>query len=123
MQRGLVYAASDYIWITMGLAGLFLVNKFVEWYEKISHGIYLGSSHMMELPKGESLFYSLYYSLTGLHALHIIIGMVIMAFMTKQIGDGRITPNNHVKLENAALYWHLVDIIWIILLPLFYLTN
>ena len=99
------------------------MNKFVEWYEKISIGIYPSSEHMQELPKGESLFYSLYYSLTGLHALHIIIGMVIMAFMVKQIGSGHISPKNHVKLENAALYWHLVDIIWIILLPLFYLTN
>lgn len=123
LQRGLVHAASDYVWITMGLAGLFLSNKFVEWYEKISHGIYPGSEHMLEIPKGESLFYSLYYSLTGLHALHIIIGMVVMIFMVNQIGNGRITASNHVKLENAALYWHLVDIIWIILLPLFYLTN
>lgn len=123
MQRGLVHSASDYVWVTIGLAGLFLMNKFVEWYEKVTHGIYPGSEHMSEIPNGESLFYSLYYSLTGLHALHIIIGMVIMAFMAKQIGSGLITPNNHVKLDNAALYWHLVDIIWIILLPLFYLTN
>ncbi|RKY91370.1 MAG: cytochrome c oxidase subunit 3 family protein [Ignavibacteriae bacterium] len=123
LQRGFAHAASDYLWITIGLAGLFLMNKFVEWFEKIQHGYYPGSIFLETLPKGESLFYSLYYSLTGLHALHIIIGIIIMAFMVKQVGDGRIDRNNYVKLENAALYWHLVDIIWIVLLPLFYLTN
>jgi len=123
MQRGDAHASSDYLWITIGLGGLFLMNKFIEWFEKIQHGYYPGSQHIQSLPKGESIFYSLYYSLTGLHALHIIIGIIIMAFILRQIGDGRIKPNNYVKLENTALYWHLVDIIWIILLPLFYLTN
>ncbi len=123
MQRGNVETASDYLWITIGIGALFLMNKFVEWFEKISHDYYPGSAYLKTLPNGESIFYSLYYSLTGLHALHVIIGMTIMAFIIKQISDGKITPDNHVKLENNALYWHLVDVIWIILLPLFYLTN
>ncbi len=123
MQRGLIHSSSDLLWITIGLGLLFLMNKFVEWYDKIQHGYYPGSSYLQSLPKGESLFYSLYYSVTGLHALHIIIGIIIMAFLLKQIDDGRIKPNNYVKLENSALYWHLVDIIWIVLLPLFYLIN
>ncbi len=123
MQRGNPETSSDYLWITIGLGFVFLMNKFVEWFEKISHNYYPSSSLMETLPKGESIFYSLYYSLTGLHALHVIIGMTIMAFIIKQISDGKIKPDNHVKLENAALYWHLVDVIWIILLPLFYLTN
>lgn len=123
MQRGNKESSSDYLWITIGLGFVFLMNKFVEWFEKISHDYYPSSSLMETLPMGESIFYSLYYSLTGLHALHVIIGMTIMAFIIKQISDGKIKPENHVKLENAALYWHLVDVIWIILLPLFYLTN
>jgi len=123
MQRGNVSGSSDYLWITMGLGFLFLMNKLVEWTAKFQHGLYPGSEHMHELPKGESLFYSLYYSLTGLHALHIIIGLGIMIYILKQMSAEKIVPNNYVKLENAALYWHLVDIIWIILLPLFYLTN
>jgi len=123
MQRGNLEASSDYLWVTIGLGFVFLMNKFVEWFEKISHDYYPSSSLMETLPKGESIFYSLYYSLTGLHALHVIIGMTIMAFIIKHISDGKIKPDNHVKLENTALYWHLVDVIWIILLPLFYLTN
>lgn len=123
MQRGNAETSSDFLWITIGLGGIFLMNKFVEWFEKISHGYYPGSSYLETLPNGESIFYALYYSLTGLHALHVIIGMTIMAFIIKQISDGKVTPDNHVKLENTALYWHLVDVIWIILLPLFYLTN
>lgn len=123
MQRGNKESSSDYLWITIGLGFVFLMNKFVEWFEKISHDYYPSSSLMEALPKGESIFYSLYYSLTGLHALHVIIGMTIIAFIIKQISDGKIKPDNYVKLENAALYWHLVDVIWIVLLPLFYLTN
>lgn len=123
MQRGLIHSSSDLLWITIGLGGLFLMNKFVEWYDKIQHGYFPGTSYIQSLPKGESIFYSLYYCVTGLHALHIIIGIIIMAFLLKQIDDGRIKPDNYVKLENSALYWHLVDIIWIVLLPLFYLTN
>lgn len=123
MQRGNAETSADFLWITVGLGSLFLMNKFVEWYEKIAHGYYQGSELMQSLPKGESIFYSLYYSLTGLHALHIIIGITIMSFIIKQMYDNRISPDNYVKLENTALYWHLVDIIWIILLPLFYLTN
>jgi len=123
MQRGLIHSALNLLWTTIGLGMLFLINKSIEWYEKIHHGYYPGTDFFQNLPKGESLFYSLYYSVTGLHALHIIIGIIIMAFLLKQINDGRINPNNYVKLENSALYWHLVDIIWIVLLPLFYLTN
>ena len=123
MQRRNPESSSDYLWITIGLGFVFLMNKFVEWYEKISHDYYPGSTLLQTFPKGESIFYSLYYSLTGLHALHVIIGMTIIAFIIKQISDGKIKHDNYVKLENAALYWHLVDVIWIILLPLFYLTN
>jgi cytochrome c oxidase subunit III len=123
LQRGKVKTAINLLWGTFGLAGLFLVNKYFEWGAKIEHHLYPGSEHMLELPRGESLFYSLYYVLTGLHGLHVVIGMIFMLFVIRQLKRGIINQNDHVKLENAGLYWHLVDMVWIFLLPLFYLTN
>ena len=160
--------------LTMLLGAFFLVNKYFEWGAKISHGLYPGSEEMLQRPYGEVLFFGLYYVMTGLHALHVIIGMIIMAFLlrfvTKKthkvlslsphvlpklrgkklqltdeqgnkiwesepledsvkevavIMDGinseEAWKSNVVKFENAGLYWHLVDIIWIFLFPLFYL--
>ena len=59
----------------------------------------------------------------GLHGLHVVIGAIVIATMTRFTAKGVITPDNYVKLEAAGLYWHLVDIIWIFLFPLFYLIT
>jgi cytochrome c oxidase subunit 3 len=61
--------------------------------------------------------------MTGLHAIHVIVGAVLITFMLVFIIKGKITPDNYVRLENAGLYWHLVDLIWIFLFPLFYLLH
>lgn len=109
--------------ITILMAGGFLVNKYYEWSTKIGHGIYPGSPTLLEKSPGEILFFGLYYVMTGLHGLHVIIGVVLIAFMTRLTWKGTINDTNFVKLENAGLYWHLVDIIWIFLFPLFYLIT
>ena len=59
--------------------------------------------------------------MTGLHALHIIIGMVLIAVILARVRNNRISHDNFQLLENGGLYWHLVDLIWIFLFPLFYL--
>ena len=69
------------------------------------------------------LFYGLYYFMTGLHALHIIIGLVFIAVIARLIIKDKIDSGNYVLLENSGLYWHLVDLIWIFLFPLFYLIT
>jgi cytochrome c oxidase subunit 3 len=61
--------------------------------------------------------------MTGLHGLHVIIGMIIIGVVMVFIKNDKITNDNYVKLENAGLYWHLVDLIWIFLFPLFYLIQ
>jgi cytochrome c oxidase subunit 3 len=61
--------------------------------------------------------------MTGLHALHIIIGLVFIIVITFSIKKDKINPENYVLLENSGLYWHLVDLIWIFLFPLFYLIT
>ena len=109
--------------ITM-LAGIgFLVNKYFEWGLKIEHGLYPGSEILRDLGKGEVLFFGLYFFMTGLHALHIIAGLVFIGFVFYFIVRNRVTSGNYVLLENAGLYWHLVDIIWVFLFPLFYLIT
>jgi len=111
------------IGITLALALAFLVNKYFEWGGKISHGIFPGSSFLEELGRGDILFFGLYFFMTGLHALHIIVGIVVLAFMFVFVWKGRITHDNFQLLENGGLYWHLVDVIWIFLFPLFYLIT
>ena len=107
--------------VTIALALFFMVNKYFEWTAKFHHGIYPGSEELLSKGSGEILFFGLYYVMTGLHGLHVIVGMFLIAVMTRMTRREIITKDNYVRLENAGLYWHLVDIIWIFLFPLFYL--
>ncbi len=109
--------------ITIGLALFFMVNKYFEWTAKFEHGLAPGSTELLSKGNGEILFFGLYYTMTGLHGLHVIIGMFLIGWMTYLTIKGVITADSFVKLESAGLYWHLVDIIWIFLFPLFYLIT
>ncbi|MCU0342693.1 MAG: cytochrome c oxidase subunit 3 family protein [Ignavibacterium sp.] len=109
--------------LTIVLALGFMVNKYFEWSAKFHHGIYPGSETLLSKPAGEIIFFGLYYVMTGLHGLHVIIGVVLIAVMMRFTSNGIITSDSYVKLESAGLYWHLVDIIWIFLFPLFYLIT
>jgi cytochrome c oxidase subunit 3 len=108
---------------TIALALAFLVNKYFEWGHKFELGLYPRSPEMLTKPTGEILYFGLYYVMTGIHALHVMIGMVVLAFMMVFIARGSINKSSFVKLEAGGLYWHLVDIIWIFLFPLFYLIH
>ncbi len=109
------------ITILLGLA--FLVNKYFEWGIKIEHHIYPGSPVLAERGHGDVLFFGLYYFMTGLHALHIIIGLAFIGVVFVRVMKDKITFDNFSLLENSGLYWHLVDLIWIFLFPLFYLIT
>ncbi len=163
-------SSSLFILITTILGSTFLVIKYFEWSEKISHGLFPNSEVLEIHTAGEKVFYSLYYLMTGLHAVHIIIGLIILIVMLRKISSKpfRILKLNNIgskvlnimdknsevilkyksdetvsdlkirliynsnenlnekdliKLENSGLYWHLVDVIWIFLFPLFYLIT
>ncbi len=107
--------------ILMGLA--FLTIKYFEWSAKIALGVFPDSPILLKLGKGETLFFGLYYVMTGLHGLHVFIGCVVIAFMLCFTLAGTIDRENHARLENTGLYWHFVDIVWIYLYPLFYLIT
>ena len=106
--------------VLMGLG--FLVNKYFEWGAKFSHGIYPGSPELEEGAHGLTIFYGLYFTITGLHGLHVLIGVVLLTVCATLIQRGRIRQENDIVLENSGLYWHLVDLIWIFIFPLFYLV-
>lgn len=123
LQKGNKPLSMALVSATLILAGGFLVNKFFEWSAKFAHGIYPGSTELMNKPQGEVLYFGLYFVMTGLHALHVVIGMTILAVNLSFIQRNIITGTDSVKLETAGLYWHLVDLIWIFLFPLFYLLH
>ena len=101
---------------------VFLINKYLEWSHEFSRGIYPGSSRLAAAPPGESVFYSLYYVTAGLHGLHVLIGSVLLAVVAVWAWRGTIHAGDFAWLENSALYWHLVDLIWIFNFQLYYLV-
>ncbi len=109
--------------LTILMGAGFMINKYFEWMHHIGVGIYPGSEELLSKGPGQTLFFGLYYTMTGLHGLHVVIGAIVIGTMTRFTIKGVITPDNYTKLEAAGLYWHLVDIIWIFLFPLFYLIT
>ncbi len=107
---------------TIVLALVFLAVKAVEWSAKYAHGLFPGQPGLDALPPGERLFFGLYFATTGLHALHVVAGAVVLAVASSLVARGRVGRDAPVIAENAGLYWHLVDVIWIMILPLYYLA-
>lgn len=106
---------------TILCAASFMAIKYVEWSAKFSHGIYLGSERLKAGAPGESVFFSLYYMTTGIHGLHVLIGMALLGWVASRVASGKVNNADYVLLENSALYWHLVDLIWIFIFPFYYL--
>jgi cytochrome c oxidase subunit 3 len=123
IQRGQHKLSVVLLMATMALGLLFLVNKGFEWGGKIDHGIYPNSPSLLARPKGEILFFGLYYVMTGLHGLHVLVGVGVLSVMLILLMKQKIHQRHFIRLENSGLYWHLVDIIWIFLYPLFYLIT
>jgi len=78
---------------------------------------------LAEIQQHTKIFYSLYFALTGMHAIHMLVGVGIFIVITWMAYKGRFTPEYHTPLEIAGLYWHFVDIVWIYLFPLLYLID
>jgi cytochrome c oxidase subunit 3 len=118
--------------IVFGFA--FLGIKGIEWYQKFEeHHIPGRSFNADDLVKAypqihiderhEQIYFSLYFAMTGLHALHMIIGVGIFVFLTYYAWKGRYTSKYYTPVEIGGLYWHFVDIVWIYLFPLLYLID
>ena len=114
-------------WIlaTIVLGGVFLGIKYVEYSAKFEHHLFPGPNfqwHGPDAPHVE-MFFNLYFALTGLHALHMVIGMGILLVVAVLAWRGRFSAQNHNLVEGIGLYWHFVDIVWIFLFPLLYLLG
>jgi cytochrome c oxidase subunit III len=123
IRRGNKKHALILLGITMFIALVFLVNKYFEWAAKVDYGLFPGGDALMELGHGTILFFGLYYVMSGIHAIHIIIGMGLFTYVIYQINTDKIHSTDYIWLENSGLYWHLVDLIWIFLFPLLYLIH
>jgi cytochrome c oxidase subunit 3 len=110
---------------TIVLGAGFLGIKVIEYTDKFTHHLVPGPNFRWEglYPKPAEQFYSLYFAMTGLHALHMIIGIGIMAVITYLAWKNTFDEEYYTPVEVAGLYWHFVDIVWIFLFPLLYLIG
>jgi cytochrome c oxidase subunit 3 len=110
---------------TIALGTGFLGVKYIEYSDKFTHHLVPGPHFQWEglYPKPAEQFYSLYFAMTGLHALHMIIGIGIMAVITFLAWRNTFDEEYFTPVEVAGLYWHFVDIVWIFLFPLLYLIG
>lgn len=176
IQRGRRKLSAICLIFTIVAGAIFMMNKYFEWGAKFDHHIYPNSPELLRHADGEVLFFGLYYTMTGLHGLHVLIGMIVLTVVlsktfkkpyedivfdkdgidqvhggkmallgrggekmwTSDIDDTvervtvrvkylpvkkRLRKEDYGLIENAGLYWHLVDVIWIFLFPLFYLIT
>ena len=111
---------------TVVLGGVFLVVKYFEYEQKFQMGIFPGGDNYLFAGKhlsNEFIYFSIYYMMTGLHVLHVIFGMAGIIWVTLRAAKGEFYSAYYTPVEMVGLYWHLVDLIWIFLFPLLYLTK
>jgi cytochrome c oxidase subunit III len=123
-------------WLSVtGILGLvFLGIKSVEYADKFSHGIVPGKyflrggahgayTDLLPFVDQAHLFYIFYFMMTGMHALHMVIGAGLMIWVFVEVLQNKVTREKHAIVENFGLYWHFVDIVWIFLFPFLYLLG
>jgi cytochrome c oxidase subunit 3 len=111
---------------TMLLGGAFLGIKAVEYTDHIRHHLLPGPGFRYPVPgdaRAAEMFFSLYFAMTGLHALHMLVGLGLLTTLLVLARRGRFTAEYHTPVEVSGLYWHFVDIVWIFLFPLLYLIG
>jgi cytochrome c oxidase subunit III len=115
------------LWLaaTGALGTLFLVIKGYEYYLHYLHGEVPALNFQVAGPLAGQvqLFFWLYFAMTGVHAIHLIIGIGVVGIMVLRALLGHFRPNAYTPVELTGLYWHFIDIVWIFLLPLLYLIS
>jgi cytochrome c oxidase subunit 3 len=113
--------------LTIALAFVFLGIKYVEYAHKFHDGLLPGRfyhpAHGLVIPGQPQIFFSIYFMLTGLHGVHVIIGIGVLSWIVRRARRGDFSPAYYTPVENVGLYWHLVDLVWIFLFPLLYLVR
>ena len=116
---------TSFYWLllTMALGLTFLVIKYFEYAHKFELNEVPGRNFEFHGPPQTEIFFSLYFGLTGLHALHMVIGITLLAVIAWMTKRRRFSPEWYTPVELSGLYWHFVDIVWIFLFPLLYLVD
>ena len=124
-QTGSSSGTVRWLILTMILGAVFLGVKVVEYSHKFEVGHVPGPNFhsTSQWAAQEQIFYSLYFTMTGLHAVHMIVGIVILAVITRMAAQGKFNESYHTPVEMTGLYWHFVDLVWIYLFPLLYLVE
>ena len=125
IQVGDRVKSSRMLLVTMACALTFLAIKFFEYKVKIEHGTLPGAFfHEKEFNNPNlPLFFGMYFVMTGLHGLHVIIGFFLMLWLYIKVQKGTIGPENYTQMEGVGMFWHVVDLVWIYLFPLYYLVG
>src|SRR5262249_14943315 len=120
-QRRLAVAA---LVVTMAMGVAFLAMHGTEYFHEWQEGLLPGKYFHAEgvTAQGASLFMAVYFLMTGLHSIHVMVGASVLGYLTWRTWRGGYSPEYHTPLELGGLYWHLVDMIWIFLFPLLYLV-
>lgn len=128
-QRSNLKLQLRYLWATMGLGTLFLVIKWsIEWPAKFEHGLIPGpwwNPHAADFsdPVHLQMFFIMYFIMTSMHALHMVIGIGIGLWLIVMSWRGTYGENRYLPIEFFGFYWHFVDVVWVFLFPLFYLVK
>ncbi|MFZ5659014.1 MAG: cytochrome c oxidase subunit 3 family protein [Pseudomonadota bacterium] len=113
IKLGQARACAHWLLGTLGLGGVFIVIKLAEFHAKFSAGISLSTN----------TFYMFYLSLTMFHFMHVLLGMVILAVVMHKARRGAYSAAEHTGVETGASYWHMVDLVWIVLFALVYIIR
>jgi cytochrome c oxidase subunit 3 len=109
--------------ITMILGAVFLGIKFTEYFHKYEEHLIPGPG--FEFKEGNAaqtvIFFSFYFAMTGVHALHMIIGLGLLSYLVVQAARNRFSPAYYTPVEITGLYWHFVDLVWVFIFAFFYL--
>jgi len=125
MQLGKKKGTIINLWLTLALAGVFLIVKYFEYSHKIELGQLPGDLYTFEGIAGTNphIFFSVYFMMTGLHAIHVIVGIGVIGWILSRVYRNHFSAEYYTPIEMTGLYWHLVDLVWIFLFPLFYLIH
>lgn len=124
-QRGKRGALVRFLLMTIVLGSVFLGIKFTEYYFKFEERLVPGGGFLFEgdLARPAEIFFSFYFAMTGVHALHMVIGLALLSVLVLMALSGRFSASAYSPVELTGLYWHFVDIVWIFLFPLLYLVG
>jgi len=129
IQRDKIKQCANYLIATLVLAGAFMVVKYFEYTAKFEHGAFPGGlfephgehyAHLAEVAYAPQ-FFSIYFVMTGIHGLHVVVGMAVIGWIATRVWRGHFSNEYYTPVELTGLYWHLVDIVWIFLFPMLYL--